>query len=127
MNFAPLPVDTVNAPYFLKFTETMGEPAHANIKNIYYAQSLWDATMAYSIYECWKREKSVKILHLNGRFHSDEKLGTFTQLQRKNKKLRLLNISCFAAEDFIQPDWSKYEKLGDYILITDPTVAKSYK
>jgi uncharacterized iron-regulated protein len=126
-NFAPLPIDTVNAPYFSKFAETMGRPAPGNIKNIYYAQTLWDATMAHSIYERWKKEKSVKILHLNGRFHSDEKLGTVTQLQRKNKKLKILNISCFAAEDFNQPDWSKYEKLGDYILITDPTVAKSYK
>jgi uncharacterized iron-regulated protein len=123
-NFAALPVDTTNTAYSKKFREAMGGHGGANS---YYAQTLWDATMAHSIYERWKKEKQLKILHLNGRFHSDEKLGTVTQLQRKNKRLKIMTISCFAADDFANPDWSSYEKLGDYVIVTDPLVPKSYK
>ena len=124
-NFAKLPLDTVNIPYLKKFSDLMGG-MHAGSNNIYYAQTMWDATMAESIYKYWKKHKRNKILHLNGRFHTDSRLGTYTQLARKNKRINIQNISCFAAEDFKNPDWSQYESLGDYIIITDAEVAKSY-
>lgn len=124
-NFAKLPLDTVNGPYLKKFSDLMGS-MHAGSNNIYYAQTMWDATMAESIYTYWKKHKQTKILHLNGRFHTDNRLGTYTQLARKNKRINIQNISCFAAEDFEDPDWSQYELLGDYIIITDPEIAKSY-
>lgn len=122
--FAKLPIDTVNQPYFEKFSKLMGGMHEGN--NIYYAQTLWDATMAESIYRYWKKNKNKKIFHLNGRFHTDYRLGTFTQLLRKNKKLKIQNISCFAAADFNDPGWDQYESLGDYIIVTDPEVQKSF-
>ncbi|MCW5911133.1 MAG: ChaN family lipoprotein [Cyclobacteriaceae bacterium] len=122
--FAPLPIDTLNERYAQKFRQVMA--GHGS-SNSYYAQALWDATMAYSIYEYWKGHKKIKIFHLNGRFHSDEKLGTVSQLQRKNKKLKILNISCFPANDFKSPDWDKYASLGDFIIVTDPAIPRSYQ
>lgn len=121
--FAPLPIDTTNAAYAKKFKTIMN--GHGN-SNSYYAQTLWDATMAHSIYNSWKEDKDTKILHLNGRFHSDERLGTVTQLQRLSKKMKILTISCFAATDFNAPDWSKYEHLADVIIVTDSTIPKSF-
>ena len=125
LNFAKLPLDTVNIPYLKKISDLMGG-MHAGSNNINYAQTMWDATMAESINNYWKKHIRNEIFHLNGRFHTDNRLGTFTQLARKNKRINIQNISCFAADDFNDPDWGQYELLGDYIIITDPEVAKSY-
>lgn len=125
VHFARLPLDTMNQAYSEKFDAVMG--GRAPSRNTYYAQTMWDATMAESIYRYWKKNKDQKIFHLNGRFHTDYRLGTFTQLQRKNTKLRILNISCFTGTDFASPDWTQYSALGDYIIVTDPEIAKSYK
>jgi uncharacterized iron-regulated protein len=122
--FAKLPLDTTNAPYQEKFSKIMG--GRQTGSNVYYAQTMWDATMAESIYKYWKKNKSTKIFHLNGRFHTDDQLGTFTQLQRSNKKIKIQNISCFPAEDFSNPDWSKYSSLGDYVIVTNPEVARTF-
>ncbi|MDQ7949753.1 MAG: hypothetical protein REI93_12955, partial [Pedobacter sp.] len=73
-----------------------------------------------------KANKGKKVLQVNGRFHSDEKLGTAAQLKKYLPKVKILNISSFSAEDFNNPDWKKYEALGDYIIATDPTVKRSF-
>lgn len=122
----PLPYDTLSGRYREKFLETMrGAPESAS-RNIYYSQSLWDAGMSYSIYRYLKKNKGKKIFHCVGKFHTDEKLGTATQLMMRNKKIRVRNISCFPDKNFANPDWSKYEKLGDYVILTDWDLKRTY-
>lgn len=122
-----LPYDTLSGKYYEKFQEFMGggSPGTNNPK-IYYSQNLWDAGMSNSIYKYWKKNKEKKIFHMVGRFHSDEKLGTASQLQNKNSKLKILNISCFSDKSFENPDWQKFKHLGDYVIITDPALKKTY-
>lgn len=122
-----LPYDTLGGRYYQKFQEFMGggSPGTNNPK-IYYSQSLWDAGMSNSMYQFWKKHKNKKIFHMVGRFHSDEKLGTVEQLQNRNAKLKILNISCFSDSSFSNPDWEKFKHLGDYIVITDPQLKKTY-
>ena len=122
----PLPYDTLGNPYREKFLNLMkGAPESAS-KNIYYSQSLWDAGMAYSMYTFLKKNKGMKIFHCVGKFHSDEKLGTAAQLQSYNKKLKILNISCFSDKSFANPDWQQFSNLGDYIILTNPDLKKTY-
>ncbi|MEO5945770.1 MAG: ChaN family lipoprotein, partial [Chitinophagaceae bacterium] len=128
----PLPYDTLSGRYYEKFQEFMsdGSPGTNNPK-IYYSQNLWDAGMSNSIYKFWKKNKSKKIFHMVGRFHCDEKLGTAAQLQNRCSKLKILNISCFSDVSFANPDpmaigWEKFKHLGDYIIITDPDLKKTY-
>lgn len=121
--FAKIPIDTVNNAYAKKFREAMGGHGSANA---YYAQVLWDATMAESIYEGWKKDRKTSIFHLNGRFHSDEKLGTVSQLRKLNNNLKIGTISCFPADDFTDPNWNDYQHLADFIILTDPLIPKSY-
>ena len=82
--------------------------------------------MSYSIYRYLKKNKGKKIFHCVGKFHTDEKLGTATQLMMRNKKIRVRNISCFPDKNFANPDWSKYEKLGDYVILTDWDLKRTY-
>lgn len=122
----PLPYDTLSGRYRDKFMETMkGAPESAS-KNIYYSQSLWDAGMSHNIYRFWKKNKDKKVFHCVGKFHSDEKLGTAAQLMMRNKKIRVLNISCFPDKSFPNPDWSKYESLGDYVILTNFDLKRTY-
>lgn len=124
----PLPYDTLNGRYREKFMEIMKGSPGSGSTNIYYSQNLWDAGMSYSIYKYnkYRKNKNKKIFHCVGRFHSDEKLGTVAQLQKRNPKLKILNISCFSDTTFNNPDWEKFKQLGDYIIITNPEVKKTY-
>lgn len=122
----PLPYDTLTGRYREKFFETMkGSPGGDNPR-VYYSQSLWDAGMSYSIYKYWRKNKDKKIFHCVGRFHCDEKLGTAAQLQLRNKKLKILNISSFSDASFNNPDWEKFSYLGDYTIITNPDLKKTF-
>lgn len=122
----PLPYDTLSGRYREKFFEIMkGSPGGDNPK-VYYSQCLWDAGMSYSIYKFLKKNKGKKIFHCVGGFHTAEKLGTAAQLQMRNKKLRILNIATVRDENFYTPDWDKLQVLGDYILLTDPKVKKTF-
>ncbi|PTT00637.1 hypothetical protein DBR11_09455 [Pedobacter sp. HMWF019] len=121
----PLKIDTATGRYYEKFTETLGGHAMGGMK-IYQTQNFWDATMAWSIDKFLQKNKGYKVLQLNGRFHSDEKLGTMAQLKTMNAKLRTENISCFSSDDFGNPDWIKYKDLGDYIILTDPGLKRTF-
>lgn len=121
----PLPIDTAVGRYNDKFAETLGGHSMGPMK-IYQTQNLWDATMAWSIAKFLKENKGFKILQLNGRFHSDEKLGTAAKLQKYAPKARILNISSFSDAGFNDPNWNKFSNLGDYIIITDPEVKRSF-
>jgi uncharacterized iron-regulated protein len=117
----PKKIDTATGRYYEKFLEIMGGHGIMPGMHIYQSQNLWDATMAYSIYNVKHHFPQFKILHLNGRFHTDEKLGIPAQLQKMARKevFRVLNISSFYSEgDLAKPDWKQYEKLGDYVIIT---------
>jgi len=119
----PLPVDTASGRYYEKFNETMGGHSMGSMK-IFQTQNLWDASMAWSIATYAKKNPKRKLFQVNGRFHSDEKLGTLAQLKKLAPKLNVANISCFAAEDFNDPQWNNYLSLGDYIIVTAPVPAK---
>lgn len=121
---APLPVDTLTGRYYEKFSALMGN--HMGSMKIYQSQNLWDATMAWRISRLAKQHPKKLILHLNGRFHTDEKLGTYAQLKRYAPKLRSMNISSFSHESFAAPQWDEWQNLGDFIIITDPSVKRSF-
>jgi len=90
-------------------------------------QSLWDATMAYSIFEYLKKNEKHKILHLNGRFHTEEFFGIVQRLEEFNPNISSLVITTVGDEDdYPKIDFEKYKHLGDYILFTNPKVPKSY-
>ncbi|RYF21969.1 MAG: hypothetical protein EOO42_09645 [Flavobacteriales bacterium] len=121
----PNAIDTLTGRYYEKFIALLGGHSMGAMK-VYQTQNFWDATMAWSIVKFTKENKGKKVFQVNGRFHSDEKLGTYAQLKKYAPKLKVLNISAFAAEDFANPDWEKHKDLGDYVILTDPKVKKSF-
>ncbi|MHB8260655.1 MAG: ChaN family lipoprotein [Bacteroidia bacterium] len=140
-NFAPLPYDTATGKYYEKLLEMSGHGLSktdtAKTKapsmgamgsfNLIMAQSLWDATMAYSISEYLKLHKNKKVLQVNGRFHSDEGFAVVAQLKKYSPNSKVLILSSGSDDSYPNIDWSKQKHLGDYIIITDPTVPKTFK
>lgn len=122
----PLPVDTATGAYYQKFLDVMGGHASIGGMQMYQAQNLWDATMGWSIARFLKKHRDYKILQVNGGFHSEEKLGAAAQLKKYDRKANIINVACFADEDFDNPDWSKFSNDNDYIIITDPKVSRTY-
>ena len=149
-NFAPVPYDTASGEYHDKLTGIpIHGPAAADTSknkgkdtakanpmmmmmgefNLVMAQSLWDATMAYSIYDyrkIGKANRHKKVFQVNGRFHSDEGFGAAAQLKNYDKKIKTLIISSDCDSTFPNIKWEDYKKNGDYIIITDPKVPKTY-
>lgn len=135
--FAPLPYDTASGKYYDKLMGLSHDPNDTAKKatpvmgmsgfNLVMAQSLWDATMAYSISEYLKLHKIKKVFQVNGRFHSDEGFAVATQLKKYSPKTKILIISSGSDESFPNIKWDNYRNLGDYIIITDPQVPKTYK
>lgn len=124
---APLPVDTLTGRYHEKFAGLMGGHEGMGEMKIYQSQNLWDATMAYRISRFFKEKTVRKILHLNGRFHSDEQLGTVAHLRNyAPRRTSVANISCFPDEGFGEPDWTSFAHLGDFIILTNPTIPKTF-
>jgi len=138
---APLPYDTASGGYYDKLmalTQHAPSPANDTSKmkmpvmamgqfSLIAAQSLWDATMAYSIAQFIKSNKGKKVMQVNGRFHSDEGFAVVTQLKKYSSKTKTLIISTASEESFPDINWDEYKNLGDYIIITDPAVPRTYK
>lgn len=140
--FAPLPYDTASGKYYDKLMGLTHDavpskdtsavkmppppPMFMGGFRLNVAQSLWDASMAYSISEYLKKNKSKKVMQVNGRFHSDEGFAVATQLKKYCPKSKSLIISSCSDESFPNIDWNNFKNLGDYILITDPNVPKTY-
>ena len=119
------PLLTQDGRYFDKFIETLGGHGMGGMK-IFQTQNLWDATMSWSVASYLKQHPKTKIMHIVGRFHTDEQLGTFAKFKKFAPKASAINVSSFSAQDFNNPNWEQYKHLGDYIIITDPSVKRSY-
>jgi len=122
----PLPIDTAIGPYLEKFDQIMGGHNAMPGMQMYQAQNLWDATMGWSIAKFVKTHTGYKVLQINGGFHSEEKLGAPTQLLHYDPKAKVINIAVYSDDSFANPDWSKLSKMGDYIILTDPKLPRTF-
>jgi len=123
---SPIPIDTATGAYYEKFVNIMGGHGAMGGMKIYQAQNLWDATMGWSIAKFYNSHKKYKIMQVNGGFHSEEKLGAAAQLKKYAPKVRILNIAAYADDSFDNPDWTKWSSKGDYIILTDPKLPKTF-
>jgi uncharacterized iron-regulated protein len=96
----PLPIDTATGIYYDKFVKIMGGHAAMAGMQIYQSQSLWDATMGWSIARFYKNHSNFKIMQINGGFHSEEKLGAVAQLKKYAPKVRVITIGAYADGQF---------------------------
>lgn len=111
----PMPIDTLKGAYYENFLEAMG--GH-NIPNmfLYQSQNLWDATMAHSILENMAFDPFQKILHINGKFHSDHYLGVAYRVKQFDApKYNVVTISC---NSFSAYEPALHQSIADFVVLT---------
>jgi uncharacterized iron-regulated protein len=136
--------------YFKRFTEAMTQHPGANekkpekqptkeeaekeramIERFYQAQCIKDETMAESIATVYNESPAPKplIIHYNGAFHSDYRLGTAARAKQRLPKANLKVISVVPVDNLDTINVDEYRKRGDYIVFTlkPPKPAKAEK
>lgn len=120
---APLPYGEPSEKYVAKFNALMGkinDPATKQSPSpIVYSQALWDATMAHSIAENLKKNKNSLVVHLNGAFHTENRLGTVEHLLKYKPDAKILVVSMRYEDDFKTFDKTKHTDLGDFVILTE--------
>lgn len=118
---APLPIlYDANLPGYLEMMKMMGEHTSPNMPK---AQAIKDATMAHFITKNLK-PNSV-FIHYNGTYHSDNFEGIYWYLKKTSPNIAILTISTVEQKDIEKLLQENYTK-GDYILVIDEDVTKTY-
>jgi uncharacterized iron-regulated protein len=124
---APLPIASASTAYAAKFARAMsGDPTHAAPAHILDGQNLRDATMAYAVAEHLKRETRAFVLHVNGRFHSEERLGVPEHLARYRPQARTLVVTLVTTKSFPSFDAPADARLGDFVIVTNASLPRSF-
>jgi uncharacterized iron-regulated protein len=129
----PLPYQPASPAYAAKFNQLMNGPQmsgnaqspHGN-PFLLDAQSLRDATMAFAITEQLKRQPAALVLHINGNFHSEERLGVPEQLAHYRARARTLVITIVSDKSYPNFDTARLGPLGDFVILTDPSLSRSF-
>ena len=133
---APIPYKKASFEYKKKFekfqkqVESHKVTGHPKIKNskmpkrnmplldhLLEAQSLWDASMAFSIAQELKANPNSHVINLNGNFHSELKMGIPEHLLYYRPETSIIVITIIPSKNFPEYDIN-YEGYGDYIIFT---------
>lgn len=130
---APLPYAEASKAYTDKFVNLMNQSgmsstAHQITKDspVLASQSLWDATMAFSIAEVFKTKPNALVVQVNGSFHSEEKMGIPDHLLNYRKGTKMLVVTVKPDSSFPSFDVTKLGRLGDFVILADPSLPRSY-
>lgn len=123
----PLPYSEASAEYAKKFKALMGPSPEAQmgIDKILSSQSLWDASMAYWVSKTLKADDKALVVHLNGSFHTENRLGTVEHLLKYRPKTKVVVVTMRYEKDFKAFDPAKHSNLGDFVILTDESVPRS--
>lgn len=113
--------------YYKKFVgEMTGHGANAgpqmseaSMDRIYQAQCVKDETMGESVAAALaKAGGGAVVLHVDGQFHSDGRMGTVERVRRRAPSARTLVLSAIPVADLAKANGSDYAERGDFVLFT---------
>ncbi len=129
----PLPYAKASELYTEKFNRVMKESRSKDnqlspeaLARSLEAQSLWDAGMAYSIADFLTRNPEKQVLHVNGSFHTAYRLGIIEHLARYRPDLKTMVVTMVPEKSFPEFDREKMLNQGDFVIVTDPDLPRSY-
>lgn len=99
-----------------------GDPGAS--ENGFFSQSLWDATMAYSVVEALLQWPDARVVHLVGSFHVRNGTGIPEQLERYRPGTRRLIVFVDAVED-VSDFADEFRGAGDFVILTDESFERS--
>jgi uncharacterized iron-regulated protein len=129
----PLPYANASEAYAARFVRAMkehprtGTPIPDSIERSLEAQSLWDASMAYSIAEFLRTNPGSRILQVNGSFHTSHQLGVVEHLLRYRPQTRVLVVTIVRDKSFPTFDAATMYGEGEFVVVTDPSVPRAFR
>lgn len=107
--------------YFHRFVAalgTHGQTLDETARVRYYeSQCLKDETMAESIARAVEAH-DAPVVHMNGAFHSNYRLGTVSRVKRRVPGARIAVVSFVPVADLDRADGKSRRKLGDWVVFT---------
>ncbi len=135
---APLPLSPASTAYAAKFKAFLGADQSGHLAHggsgsgvdaaarLIEAQALRDATMGYAIAEKLKIPTGALVLHVNGGFHSNGRLGAPEQLLRYRTQARLMVVDIVSGDGFDEAEAKRTGRAGDFTIITNASVPRSF-
>jgi uncharacterized iron-regulated protein len=90
------------------------------------AQSLWDATMAFSIADHLTRIPGSQVVHIVGGFHVQNGTGIPEHLQRYRPGSTQVIIAVEPTDDITTFDHDAHHGLGDFVILGDSSLPRTY-
>ncbi len=100
--------------------------ADTDLENMLQAQTVWDATMAWSIGEYLMRYPEALVVHAVGAFHVESGTGIPEHLARYRPSARLLIVTVLPEEDFTAFDAERHTGLADFVILADESLPRTY-
>ncbi|HYR86042.1 MAG TPA: ChaN family lipoprotein [Terriglobia bacterium] len=130
----PLPYAEASADYAAKFARVMEEhreegkpPSPESRARSLEAQSLWDAAMAYWIGDFLTKHPGKRVLHVNGSFHTAQRLGIVEHLLRYRPNTSVVVVTILPEASFPAFDVKGMYGAGTFVVVTDPTLPRTYR
>ncbi|MFH4493878.1 ChaN family lipoprotein [Vibrio alginolyticus] len=86
-------IDTGSSPYKEKFMASMHHGKPEQTEKQFAAQVTWDETMAESIVSYLDDNPGAQVVHVAGKFHTEQGLGTAASILSRNPSLKVVVIS----------------------------------
>jgi uncharacterized iron-regulated protein len=114
--------------YWKRFRATMGdmsghgmtltpEQLEATVWRVYQAQCIKDETMGEAIATAHESHQAL-VVHANGSFHSDYRLGTAERVRRRLPKAKIAVVSFVPVADLDNVNGKSHRKLGNWVVFT---------
>jgi uncharacterized iron-regulated protein len=122
---APLPIeyDPELKCYKDMLSMSGGPEGHAT-PNLPKAQAIKDATMAYSILNCW--QEGDLVIHYNGSYHSEHHQGILWYLNKYNHDIKTVTITTVMQDDISRMN-DENKGLADFVIVIPTAMTKTYK
>ncbi len=86
-------INTASSPYKEKFMASMHHGKPEQTEKQFAAQITWDETMAESIVNYLTATPGAQVVHVAGKFHTEQGLGTAASILSRNPSLKVVVIS----------------------------------
>jgi len=96
------------------------------LENGLHAQSLWDASMAYSLTTFLEANPGALVLHMVGGFHVENFTGIPEAIRHYRPETRTLVVAMELADDFRTFDSQEHAGRGDFVILTDKALDLGY-
>lgn len=105
-----------------------GAPRHGapadGISNGLWAQTLWDAGMAWSVAEALERRNDALVVHVAGAFHVNRGTGIPEHLARYRPSTRMFTVVFSPVDAGTGFDAERHHGLGDLVILTNAPAAQ---